>query len=450
MLIKGGLIVESDSIKKADILIENEKIKKIAEDINDIENEKIIDASGKIIFPGIIDSHTHFNLHSRGTVSADDFYSGGRSAAFGGVTTHIDYADMYNGSLIEGIEKRIEEAEDAVIDYHFHMVINNEFNPLKNAELLKDVKKFGISSLKLFTTYKDIYMLDEDKWEPLLQAAKDAGLLVTVHAEEDAIIQEKMEKYRAKGKLDIKYHPEIRPGIAEAEAIKKVCEKARDIDIPIYIVHLSSKEGFEELYKAKRKGLKVYAETTPHYLILSKEELDTQDGRLFFMTPPLREIVDNSALWHGINKNYIDVIATDHCAYNQKQKEEGKNYQDILPGIPGVETLLSLIFTHGITMNRINLMRLVELLSTNPAKIFGLYPEKGSLREGTDADLVVYDHESEYELKDEDMHSRAGYTPYRRSVISGKPVMTMLRGKIIMEDGEFKAEKGYGRFLRAK
>lgn len=449
MLLKGGKLVSAEFIEKKDIRIKGSKIKEIGKNLTPQPEEEVYDIRGKIVFPGIIDSHTHFKLHSRGTITVDDFYWGGRAAAIGGVTTHMDYADMVNGSLMEGLERRLEEIEDAVIDYHLHLVVNNEFEPKRDNEQFFKLRKSGISSLKVFTTYKGMYMLDYDKWVPLFKAAREAGLLVTVHAEKDEIIQENIKKYQREGKLGVEYHPDIRPGIAEAEAIKEVCEFARNTNSLLYIVHLSSKEGYREVEKARKRGLKVFVETTPHYLLLTRKLLKGPDGMLNLMTPPLREIDDNVVLWEGVKDGVIDVIATDHCAFNVEQKKEGSNSLDILPGIPGVETLLPLVYTFGVKAGRINLNRMVELLSTNPAKIFGLYPEKGSLKPGTDADLVVFDTEVELKLDNDNINTKAGYTPYQGIKLSGVPIITFLRGRVIAKDRKFIGEKGYGRFIEA-
>lgn len=449
MLLKGGRVVYEKGIKELDIRIKGEKIASLAKDLAPAEGEEVINVAGKLIFPGIIDSHTHFNLHSRGTVTVDDFYRGGISAAFGGVTTVIDYADQESGSLIKGLEVRKAEARDAVIDYSFHLVLNNNFQPEGQSVELNLLREAGVSSLKIFTTYKGLYLLDDDKLAPLFKAAREAGLLITVHAEKDEIISQREETYRSREKLGVRYHPEIRPGIAEGEAVKHLIGLVEEHDCPLYIVHLSSREGYQEVLQAREKGLDLYVETTPHYLLLNRKLLEGADGRLNLMTPPLRGAEDNETLWEGVSAGIIDVIATDHCAFTAEQKAEGNNSLDILPGIPGVETLLPLIYTYGVEEGRITLSRLVELLSANPARLFGLYPEKGSLQVGTDADLVVYDPGVEWELRGDNLHSGSGYTPYQGMRVKGKSIMTILRGKVIVEGDKFTGRKGDGRFIKA-
>ncbi|SJZ91515.1 dihydropyrimidinase [Selenihalanaerobacter shriftii] len=449
MLLKGGKLVSENGVKKADIRISGEIIGEVANNLTPDLGEEVIDVAGKLVLPGIIDAHTHFKLRSRGTVTADDFYWGGRSAAFGGVTTVVDYADQAPDSLLKGVKNRIKDATDSVIDYTFHLVINDDFQPQIEVDKLHELREFGINSIKLFTTYQDMYMLDDKKWSPLLKAAKEAKLLVTVHAEKDKIIQKKQRIYDDQNKLGVKYHSDIRPDIAESETIRDLCKYVEDIQMPIYIAHLSSKKGYEEILKGRKAGINIRAETTPHYLLLTRDLLAGQDGRLNFMTPPLREEKDNEALWEGVIDETIDVIATDHCAFSIKQKEEGSNSLDVLPGIPGVETLLPLVYTYGVKEGRITLSKMVKLLSTMPAKIFGLYPRKGSLRPGSDADLVVFDPNKKMTIEHKQLHSKAGYTPYQGMKMEGSPLFTILRGNKLVKDGEFLGTKGSGQFIKA-
>ncbi|MBM7622512.1 dihydropyrimidinase [Sporohalobacter salinus] len=451
MILRNGKVVVDNSLQEVDIRIKGSKIADVKSELNPKREEKVIDLAGKLVFPGIIDSHTHFLLKSRGTVTSDDFYSGTKAAAYGGVTTIIDYAEQTEESIIEGLQERKREAQgEAVVDYSFHLVINKYFNPDKHLDELYQLGELGVSSLKIFTTYKDIYMLDEDKLDILFRAAYENGLLVTVHAEDNEIIKSQKERYKESGKIGISYHPDIRPGLVEKKAIQRLNKLSKKRGTELYIVHLSSKEGYEAIKEAKQSNPNLYVETAPHYLTLTRKELEKPEGRLSFMTPPLREEEDNQKLWQGIIDNIIDVVATDHCAFSKEQKELGHHSLDILPGIPGVETMLPLIYTYGVDNDRISLSRLVDLLSVKPAKIFGLYPQKGSFKEGTDADIVVYDPTIEWDLKGEVLHSKAGYTPYQDLSVKGKAVMTMVRGEIIVKDDEFKGKKGYGSFLEAK
>lgn len=449
LLLKNAKVVIADKIKEGDVRIEGEKIKEIAKVLSPKQDEEVIDLAGKLLLPGLIDSHVHFSLHSRGTVTIDDFYSGGVSAAFGGVTTIIDYADQVDNSLIKGLVKRKLEARDSVIDYNLHLCVDNN---LSSERYLKDfyrLRENGISSLKAFTTYSDIYMLNNKKWTALFKAAKQAEMLVTVHAENDQIIQDNILKYRAKKQLGVEYHPDIRSSVAEAEAISELCQLLKHLEMSLYIVHLSSQKGYQQILKAREQGVDIYAETAPHYLLLTRQLLEGEGGRLNLMSPPLREKEDNRVLWNGVAEGEIDVIATDHCAFSVEQKKAGGNSLDILPGIPGVETMLPLIYTYGVKVGKISLTKMVELLSTNPAKIFGLYSQKGSIEVGKDADLVVFDPDLEVQLQGDRLHSKAGYTSFEGIKVKGMPVMTILRGKKIVAEGKFLGKRGYGKFIKA-
>ena len=455
ILIKKGKLVTTESIIEKDILLENEKIIAIKDGFlsKEIpEKTKIIDADGKYILPGIIDAHTHYFMKSPpDNVTADDFYSGSVSAAFGGVTTFIDYAEQQKGhSIIEAFINRLEEAKgNAAIDYSFHQSVCSLYHNIK--EDLKELKNGGVSSLKLFTTYKeDGSMLDKENWLELLKMSRDLKLLVTVHAEDDEMIDQIKIKYKDKEKLPPCFHPLLRPPEVEYAAIKEIGDMAKLLDMPIYIAHLSSKKGYRALKEIKENGGKIFTETTPHYLLLTEDLLKKGDAQKYFMTPPLREKEDNIALWRAIENNDIDVIDTDHCSYTVKQKLSSSNCLNILAGIPGSETLLSLIYTKGVRGNHFDIKRMVNLLSTNPAKIFGLYPGKGSLEVGTDADLVIFDPKKEIIISDSGQHTAAGYTPFDGFKVKGYPTTTILRGKIIVNDNRFYGEKGGGKFLKGK
>ena len=453
MLLKNGLIYDQEvgDVIKGDLRIEGEKISEIDKKLKTKKNEKTIDVSGKYVLPGIIDSHVHFELEARGTIADDDFYQGSISAAYGGVTTFIDYADMTEDSIISGLEDRIKKAEDkAILDYNLHLVINNDFQVEKHLTEIERLPEKGISSLKLFTTYRDIYMLEEEKIKAIFKKAAELNIVITVHAENNELIEKNKSKYKKNNKTDYKYHPDIRTAEAEKRAIKKMSKYAYNMGVRLYIVHLSSKKGYLETLKARKKGVDIKVETTPHYLLLTREKLEEKNAGYNFMTPPLRTKKDNNALWQGYQKDMIDVIATDHCAFSKAKKDEGSNMFDTYPGISGVETLFPLIFSYGYKKDFISLNQLVDGLSTNPAKIFGLYPQKGSLEIGSDADILVYDPHKKRKLKSDDLHSNAEHTAYEGMEIIGDTYLTILRGNILVQNGDLKAEKGCGRFINAK
>jgi len=384
-------------------------------------------------------------------VTADDFYSGSISAAFGGVTTFIDYAEQQKGhSIIEAFINRQEEAKGNVaIDYSLHQSVCSLYNNTKKD--LKELKDRGVSSLKLFTTYKeDGAMLDKEKWLELLKMSRDLKLLVTVHAEDDEMIDQIKIKYEDEKEFPPYFHTLLRPSEVEYSAIKEIGVIAKLLDMPIYIAHLSSKKGYKALREIKKNGGKIFAETTPHYLLLTEDLLKKEGAQKYFMTPPLRKKEDNITLWRAIKNNDINVIDTDHCSYTVIQKLSSSNCLDILAGIPGSETLLPLVYSYGVSRGYFDIKNMVNLLSTNPAKIFGLYPEKGSLEVGTDADLVIFDPLKKITLTDNQQHSAAGYTPFAGIEVIGYPETTILRGKIIVDNNKFYGKKGMGKFLKGK
>ncbi len=451
MLFKNGEIVSGSKTIKGDLRVTGEKISEIGKGLKPFSGEEIYDLEGCFLFPGIIDSHTHFSLEARGEVSDDDPQNGGFSALWGGVTTVIDYADFLPGRSFSGsIEKRKQIFKDCPVDYHFHLVLNKHFgeNCLQG---LEEIVSMGITSLKLFTTYPEAgYMLDENLWPDILNKCKEIGLLVTVHAEDNKIVEERTQAYRKAGLLDFKFHPRHRPGEAEVEAVKwlrKMVEKTR---CPVYVVHISTGGAWEIINEAREAGLPMLGETTPHYLLLDENLLNHPRAARNIMTPPLRRGADQEILWKGLSSGTIDVVATDHCAFLEERKLKAKNALEVLPGIPGVETLLPLTYSYGVESKRFSPQKLVQVLSENPAKIFGLYPEKGSLQRGTDADLVVYDPKTRWVLRDEDLHSQAGYSPFSGLEIKGKVKLTMLRGEVKVRDNSFVGEKTGGKFLRGQ
>ncbi len=452
-LLKNAKLVDDKGIRKSDLLIKGDKIDAeekrgfFAEDEQKGEF-KVFDLEGKYLFPGIIDAHTHYSLRSRGTVTADDFYQGSVSAAAGGVTTVIDYIDFpEDGDFKRSVAERKEEAQDSIIDYNFHQVVQ-DFN--KNiSKNLVDLKELGLASIKLFTTYKKAgYMINRNKWGNLFKRLKEIDLLPQVHAEDDALIQDLENVYFKRGLTAPRFHPAIRPSAAEGLAIKDIGEEALKAEIPIYIVHLSSAEGLKAVRELRNKKAQIYTETTPHYLLLDNSYLNKEKAQLYLMTPPLRNKYDNQVLWQGISQNEFHVIATDHCSFTEEQKMRSDSSLDILPGIPGTETMLPLIYSSGVRNNRLTLREMIELLAVNPAKIFGLYPEKGSLEVGSDADLTVFDPNVEKKLTADNLHTAAEYSPYQDFTVKGYPVMTFRRGELIF-DNKLRTEKGSGKFIPA-
>ena len=449
-MIKNGTLVTGEETRKGDILISGEKIKDIKDRFREDEipsGAEIIDAGGKYVFPGFIDAHTHFQLVSRGTVTADRFYDGSVLAAFGGITTVVDFADHLSGKRIaEGSLARNREASgEMAIDWALHQVVTDVGDDIESE--MAELMSAGVRVIKVFTTYKNAgYFIEKEKIKKLFKVCRDLGILVTIHAEDDSIIEIK-EKELARNGYPPELLPLVRPAEAEYLAVKEYGEIAHSLDVPLYIVHLSSKKGLEAVRELKMKGVKIFAETTPAYLHLTDELLSGPNPQRFVMTPPLRKKEDNKALWEGLETEDIQLIATDHCTFTFKQKVQSNDCRTIYPGIPGTEELLQLIYTNGVVKGRFTINKLVELLSTAPAKIFGLYPEKGSLEKGTDADMVIFDPDAGAVISNNTRHTKAGYTPYNGMEVKGRVDVTILRGEVIMKEAVFTGGRGSGKFI---
>ena len=433
LLIKNGLVVDTEWTRHSDILVEGSRIRRIARNISveDCpEDVHVVDATGLCVLPGIIDAHTHYHLVSRGTVTADSFLEGSKLASYGGVTTVVDFADDNKVSLLSSTKDRLKEMREMSIDYALHQgvyayrdSIRAELNQMKNA---------GVGAIKIFTTYKNVGYLVEKREElkEIFSAAKELGILVCVHAEDDSIVTAISENW--KGQFRPEDHPDLRPSEAEAKAIRYVGEIAGELDMPIYIVHVSSKAGIETIRDLREKGVKVIAETTPHYLFLDRSKLSGPEGPLYVMTPPLRTKEDNEALQEALVDGEIQVVATDHCSFTREQKLESSDVRTIYPGIPGTEELLPLIYNFGHVSGQLSIGQIVNLLSTGPAKAFGLYPKKGVLQEGSDADIVLFDPSEIWTISSATTHSASHYTPYEGMTVMGRVKMTYLRGRLIM------------------
>ena len=451
ILIQQGDLVFSDRIEKSDILIEQDKIKIIEKFIDPAllpPNTEIIDASGLYVFPGFIDAHTHYGLGVGEDRTADGFFGGSRAASFGGITTYIDFADQINGkSLVEGAIKRILEAKDSVIDYTLHQGLYRMHKRIPQE--LDDLKAFGISVIKLFMTYREFgCYLDPDYWQDLFPLCRDKKIMITIHAEDDDFIVELDRKYQEKN-LVPGMHPYLRPAEAESRAILQAGKAAVLNDVPIYIVHLSSEAGMDAIRRLRNEGAKLYVETTPHYLFLTDDKLEQIDGCNFIMTPPLRKRRDNEALKKALVSGEIEIVATDHCSYTPTRKNSFSDCRNIPAGIPGSEEIASLLYSSIVADGSIDMIRMGNVLSRNPAQAFGLYPEKGSLEPGTDADIVIFSTEMTGVFSSDNMHTNAGYTAYEGFPFSGAPIITILRGNIIVRNGMFEGIKGQGRFLRS-
>lgn len=450
ILIQNGLIVDTEWTRHSDIFIEGSRIKKIAHHINQSDcpdDTVVIHAEGLCVLPGIIDAHTHYHLVSRGTVTADSFKEGSRLASFGGVTTVIDFADDNKVSLSDSFISRRKEMDTMAVDFALHQGVYKYRDTLE--EELAKVKKYGVKAIKIFTTYRNVgYLVEKrDELKAIFAICKKLDMMVCVHAEDDKIITDIDKSW--KGDYKPASHAELRPSKAEAEAIRYVGSIAEELDMPVYIVHLSSKDGLEAVRELRDRGVKVICETTPTYLFLDKSKLAGEDGSLYVMTPPLRTKEDNKALQEALADGEIQVVATDHCAFTKEQKLSSNDCRTIYPGIPGTEELLPLIYSFGIISGALSISQVVNVLSTGPAKAFGLYPKKGVIAEGSDADIVLFNPDETWTLSSSTLHSASGYTAYEGRQVTGRVVMTYLRGRLVMGDHLYLGLSGDGRFIKA-
>ena len=450
-LIKNGTIVTAVDQYQGDVLIEDEKITVIGTAL-EMAADKVIDATAKYVLPGGIDVHTHMEMPFGGTTSADDFETGTVAAAFGGTTSIVDFAIQYRGqTLHHAMETWAKKAEGrAVIDYGFHMIIT-ELNDQVEGEMDALVRQ-GITSFKLFMAYPGVFMLDDASiFKALLRTGKNGGT-ICMHAENGGVIDVLVQRALAGGQTAPKYHALTRPARADAEATHRAIALAEIADVPIYIVHLSSAEALEMVTEARDRGLPAFAETCPQYLFLSYENYEEPgfEGAKYVMSPPLRERAKQDSLWRGLAFNDLQCISTDHCPFCMKeQKELGRNdFSKIPNGAPGVETRMSLVYDGGVRSGRITLNRFVELTSTSPAKIFGLFPRKGTLAPGSDADIVVFDPNRTTTLSVKALHMKVDYNPYEGRQVTGAADTVLSRGRVIIENGAFVGRKGGGSFLK--
>jgi dihydropyrimidinase len=453
ILIINGLVVDAHNEVKQQILIKDGKISKLAESIEDYpQGTRIIDATGLYVMPGGVDVHTHFNIDAGMTRSIDDFYTGTRAAACGGTTMVIDHMGFgpKGCSLHHQLNVYKDYARDkAVIDYSFHGVIQH-INDDIIAEMQAMVDEEGISSFKMYLTYG--YKLNDDEVLRALSQLKKVNALATVHPENDAAIAYRKAQLLSAGKTAAKYHAVSRPLECEAEAIGRMINLARLAgDTPLYIVHLSNGLGLDYIRLARQNKQPVWAETCPQYLLLDDSCYERDDALKFILSPPLRPQAEPAKLWQGLIDGSIDTVATDHCSFTYAQKMIGKDDFSAGPnGMPGVETRMPLLFSEGVMTGRITACRFVQLTSYMPAKLFGLYPQKGCIAVGSDADLVLFDPDEKVTISHNLLHDNTDYTPFENITSHGWPVMTISRGQVVASHGDFTGQAGNGRFIYRK
>jgi dihydropyrimidinase len=455
-LIRGGTVVTATDFYRGDVLIEDDKIAAIASPNADLtpfgDQTHTIDASGKYVIPGGIDVHTHLDMPFGGTTSADDFESGTIAAAHGGTTSVVDFAIQYRGqTLRHALDAWMKKADGkAAIDYGFHMIVT-DLNDSVEGEMDELVRE-GVTSFKLFMAYPGVFMLDDASIFRALLRTRENGGTICMHAENGGVIDVLVKRALAEGKTAPKYHALTRPARAEAEATHRAIALAEMAGVPIYIVHLSAAEALEMVTEARDRGLPAYAETCPQYLFLSYENYEEPgfDGAKYVMSPPLRPKETQDRLWRGLASNDLQAVSTDHCPFCMKeQKELGRDdFSKIPNGAPGIETRMSLVYDGGVRSGKISWNRFVELTSTSPAKIFGLFPRKGTVAPGSDADLVVFDPNRKQTLSAKTLHMRVDYNPYEGREVTGVAETVLSRGKLVVRNGKFVGRAGAGSFLK--
>ena len=449
LIIHDGKVVMPDRVVKSDVGIADGKIIAIKKKIESGGIESI-DASGLLVLPGVIDAHVHFQLQAGKHITCEDFATGTRAAACGGVTTFIDFAIQEKGqTLAQAIESRRKIADSQVaIDYSLHAV-PTDWNPAIKNEIAKIIKS-GVSSFKMYMVYESLRAGDKALFE-CLEESRKAGGMMTVHAESAEILAMMIERYHTDSEMK-KHgafcHTLSRPDFIEAEAISRAVTWAKATKGRLYIVHLSSEAGLRIIQRARKENAMVFAETCPHYLYFDDIIYRKENGYLYATCPQVKQISDREALWAGITSGDIQVVATDNCAFNKAQKSSWNgDFTQIPYGLPGVETMLPLLYTLGVKKNRITLRKLTELICSNPGKLMGLYPQKGAIKIGSDADLVLIDPHKRVTITHSKLHSNCDWSPYEGMKLYGVPEMTISRGKIIAENGTFIGKAGWGKFI---
>jgi dihydropyrimidinase len=451
--IVNGTIVTATDTYRADVGIKNGKVAQIARSIKEPAGE-VLDAKGLYVLPGGIDIHTHLDMPFMGTFSSDDFETGTRAAAFGGTTSLVDFAIQGKGtSLKDTLNTWMEKADKkAVIDYGFHVAITDLTDKVMNE--IPEMVASGVPSFKCFLAYKGSLMIDDGALYRILQKSKKAGALVMIHAENGDVLDILINDLLAQGKTEPKYHALSRPPEAEAEATGRGIAIAQMAGAPIYIVHLTCKEALAKVKEARNAGYPALAETCPQYLLKSYQNYLEPgfQGAKYVMSPPLRDKSNWDALWKGLAYNDLQVVSTDHCPFNFKgQKDKGKKNFALIPnGAPGIEHRIMLLFHEGVNKKRIGLNRFVELVSTNPAKLFGLFPRKGTVAVGSDADLVLFDPKAPFKITAKSHHQNVDYTPYEGFKGKGVPKIVLSNGQVIVNKGKFLGKPGTGSFLKRK
>lgn len=449
LLVKNARVVTPSGTLETNIGIEGGKIASLSPSLM-ASGASVVDARGLVVVPGGIDAHTHMELPVMDTSSADDFYAGTVAAACGGMTTIIDFVDPRPGqSMLEALaDYRARADQKVVADYGLHLMFKGQ--SLAEIERIPEIVDHGVPSFKVYTAYKKRgLMLEDPDISRVMREVSGAGGLVGVHAESETMIENLIQENLSAGNTGARYHAMSRPAAAEAEAISRVTRLAQAAQARIYIVHLSSKAGKKEVESARANGTDVFAETCPHYLVLTDKVYERGDGRNFVMSPALKKPEDCAALWDGLKPGgVIETVGSDHCPFTSVEKDRGKDdFTKIPSGVPGTEAILPILYSEGVRKGRISIFDMVRVTSSGPSKRFGLHPSKGSIEVGSDADLVFIDPDKSVRMTAEVLHSKIDYSIYDHIKTEGYPVLTLSRGELVMENGEFVGKRGRGRFI---
>ena len=458
LLIKNAKVCTSSDLFRSDIGIKDQKIVQLQNNIT-TDSKEVFDAKDKFVLPGGVDGHCHLSQPTNdGSEFADNFETGTRSAAYGGTTTVIPFALQFKGQSLRKVidDYHLKAKDQCYVDYAFHTIITDANKTILNQELPAIIKD-GYTHFKIYMTYDDLKLNDREILE-VLEAAGREKATVMVHAENHECINWLTEKLENEGKTQPKYHADSRPDIIEAEATNRAISLSRLTNTPILFVHISGREAIEAIRNAQSKGFKIYAETCPQYLFLERDNLDLEgfEGAKYICSPPPRTKEDQAHVWNGLSNGTFDVFSSDHSPFNfngskgKAVKGKDASFKNIPNGIPGLETRLALLFSGGVLKNKISINKFVELTSTKPAKIYGLYPNKGTIAIGSDADLVIWDTNIKKIIKNTDLHHNVDYTPYENIEVNAWPNSVVCRGKIIVNNYELLAKKGFGKFQRSE
>ncbi len=447
LLIKNGTIVSASDTFKADIAVSDGKIVSISEQISEEGYKEVLDASGKLVLPGAIDAHTHLQMPFGGTISADDYFAGTRAAACGGTTTVFDFIlQDFGEPMLDAIKRRDALcAPKAAVDYAFHIGVKDVHGML--LDTMDDAVAYGVPSFKVFMVYD--FGVSDDVFYKVLEKSKQCGALISVHAENNEMVNMLCQRYMSEGKTSAWYHYKSRPEFVEGEADERAISWAKELNVPLYIVHLANKQGVDAVTKARDEGYEIYAETCPQYLEFTSDVYKREDGRNFVCSPPIKGEESQKALWKAIKRGDIQTIATDHCPFQTAEKDWGKDdFTKIPNGCAGVENMYPYMLDAA-NRGELTFNKVVEICSTNPAKIFGCQ-QKGSISVGKDADIVIYNPEKDFTISVDNMHSDYDHTIWEGKKVHGYPEKTYSRGRLVYDNGEFLGESGWGKFVKRK